>query len=532
MALTIAGCGGENVKLKMGEKLTDLVDNQPTISRRAKQDKVTQAAEDQKAAFLKTLDSCGEEDTTYHATALQTRIAASELKTADETAKDELVLSIEGRIISSENLKTSIVPAKVVDKNSKISKITNSKEMVSEPLTVIDLTALVGAGSAPVLIRSNCFSLRKNDILKTNGRDIYIIADKISIAGTIQTQPDPTNNQAGKNAGSIYISGIQINFEDTALLNAKGGDTTPLAEVSEEDRNAFFDLIAAKFTTTTSESYISGAPAKNDSDAEFLFEAWEDIVHRNIPNIVQLDAYIYESQLTYHLRRSMTKSEMGSWGSVYAGPNDRISNRHTMDPKHRRKMIDAWKNPYQFYFPYSGNSYSPIHYVIETKVIQESLSIPLDSIAPEYEKLKGGRSGRIEIISPSDFKEPKMIFESGEGQVINFENVFDSNALPLFPIRKKIQRTAKFQMSISPGIHMQPQKLGQDYTEPTPVVADTSYVDLSSVNLRILQKGVPSKTYTQPVLQKNMEDFRKIKDRWVLKSVSPNYEKALENIRQ
>jgi hypothetical protein len=243
VSLFLTSCGQEEVRLELGEKLQDviqsndrlkeqtarlkeqeeLVDHLRPLALKNSHDNFLEAQRDEiraKAGCLK--DEWSQEDSS--------RQVSSQIREFDRDSAQGpwRVIHLQGNCVGMAELRQGLADSRSIefellkgDSDRAVSIIQRDRNEKPKPL----------------MISAKHFRLNENDVLKTNGRDLIIFAEKVQILGTIDTQPKrPREFDHGQNAGNIFIKASLFETGSKSVLRLDGGEAySPPEPVTREE---------------------------------------------------------------------------------------------------------------------------------------------------------------------------------------------------------------------------------------------------------------------------------------------------------
>lgn len=259
-SLVFTACGDDRiVNMKPGPKI------QAVVAQQEKANAISAGMKELQAS----LDSCG----------ISEGASASSLSIGQENinqnGRSVSGISLNGELISFSTLRKAIKDLKTSLMSSGISS--GNQQLIN--FNALQPKDVQTSGfDSPLIFRANCFELKENEVLETGGRDLYILADKVSIAGTIRTTPAQYDDYPGISAGSVYISSIQVHLDEKAQFDLRGGDAgkiTMFNTSTEETRRKLIESIKADaFEVTNQVIAAADRPQVNMKDAENVASAW------------------------------------------------------------------------------------------------------------------------------------------------------------------------------------------------------------------------------------------------------------------
>lgn len=203
---------GDNVKFRPGPVLSGMIDKQ----------REAEASVSRWEILSKNVDRCGDEPSSESANQkTEQPLVVSPFTVKIEELRDgdhpRTAVAFEGKRFNFKVAQKSL--------GATTELLAASRMRGSESGETLDLVPKLNEiEKPPIVIRVNCFELDEHDVLNTDGRDLFIVADKFVINGTIRTTPAARDDYPGGNGGDLTILAIKGRFGPKSLLNVSGGD--------------------------------------------------------------------------------------------------------------------------------------------------------------------------------------------------------------------------------------------------------------------------------------------------------------------
>jgi len=202
----------ERVNKQEGE----LEENRPTLERL----QIEQSYEDQRKSFLRSIDYSGEDFVDIERDSenldhwrINGGWSVMNLRTARGVSK--------ARVLKADYLNPKIIRS-FLKINSSLVQEKNGSDRNSLVLVSASSTDNI---QTPLVFIGKYFELPEGDKLSTEGSDLYIIAEKISIYGELSTRPPPAGaNQDGRDAGDMVLAALSYDIGTMAQADLRGGE--------------------------------------------------------------------------------------------------------------------------------------------------------------------------------------------------------------------------------------------------------------------------------------------------------------------
>jgi len=435
--LTMYGCGdGSEVQVKLGPVITDLVEKHE-----AKQEQISK-----EERFLATLDVCSS-DQHFSADSSTSLGVETELIGA-KTAHPQTAITLTGRFFSLAKFKLEL--------EEKHSLLTGKSQ--DQNTAVLDNQG--DFKDAPFVIRTQCFELKKGEVLETKGHDLYIISDKIIVNGEIRTSPDAIEDFPGRAAGHIRILGIKVNFGLKALLNATGGNAgeithNPTVFLEGKDLENKRQEIKSALIEAHAAEWSPGRPPR-PSEANYVFRAWEQIRHM----IAYAEPWEIEDEIyreNDYLRRAVSDNIDDRYKSerqfekiqnlLDQNKNENFKKRRTNFGEVDSFIIGAWRKAIQqanseYNKRRNGDERDKTFHLlpskrltvdVKTQIIKDQAKKGIRLVAKrdqlKFIPLNGGRPGQIEVRSAFPLNTQPNLSHS-QGQKSEMDQTFPAWASP------------------------------------------------------------------------------------------------------
>jgi len=417
--MMLSGCGGEpEIHIQPGPKITELL---------KKQDEAADCNA-KRQTFLSELDKCG--------------------------GQSENIYNLELGEIGPEKIPAMYIRTRIFEldaENQAVDERRLSLLHQKKSGNSFSLGYDAENSAKPIVIVANCVHLKSGQELLTSGRDIFIVAPKIQIDGTIRTTPIASDDQPGQNGGSIFLAGIVVDFGEKSKLDMSGGNagkitatqTRVIAEGPE------LDLIRQSLYKTylqnpPKESLVAENPINSIEDAKLLLLSWYSIRFK----FPYTDAGTIEQKIYTYDR---------VFGPAVPPPNDVFrkfiddchSNKVQQDqyqaiinnPPLMKKLQDAWQfaihdfvtkrekderehkaSPNgEVFFIEDRFTLDILHYTRTESLTREPPIYYMDRL--KYEDLPGGLAGAAQIFTAEKSQRPT--FQKNKG-ISSASDPFDS----------------------------------------------------------------------------------------------------------
>ncbi|MDB5037299.1 MAG: hypothetical protein JWQ35_827 [Bacteriovoracaceae bacterium] len=250
LVVTFPACrADDDIQLVLGSTMQQVLDQQPQVRSLLQKAPAIQNVLDTTAdtankiikenEFLASIDRCGFDKPPTREQFAET-IVRDPINIYTESIQSDknplIAVNIQTRIFSidhfkqyleTQDVKTSLLnKSSFKNKNLKLAAtliteatLPNSTAVVLGPIQPIAVETKL-----PIIIRSNCFQLNQGEEISTDGRDLYIVSDKVVINGTIRTTPQGRDDQPGDAAGSVYIIAVNLEFGIDSKVDVTGGN--------------------------------------------------------------------------------------------------------------------------------------------------------------------------------------------------------------------------------------------------------------------------------------------------------------------
>lgn len=237
LGIFVAGCGEEEIQLKPGPKLTRVINNFESVEEGLVKEQQLTAEEEARQKAI---------EAEYTKMMSPPEVSQEQIKRLELVPSQNIIESgervgsirFEGDTFSIENLKeiSLEVESKKSGKTYFLDSVTSlwradertlifelpehQKPSYAEPIPI-----------ASIVIRTDSFILNEGETIKTDGRSLKIVADRVEINGSIVTSPLSTyaDSENGRDAGNLDIVSSYSSFGPNHLIDVRGGSAGKLA---------------------------------------------------------------------------------------------------------------------------------------------------------------------------------------------------------------------------------------------------------------------------------------------------------------
>jgi hypothetical protein len=566
--LLLAGCGAQEIEVTPGPRLTEVLTDHDKAKATAKLKEVISRANDN---FLGKIENCGFDKRPVRAetpNAYVQSIASETIKSGSAVME---AFRISSDITDFDELR-SLATAKTYSMLRSSQAEGNTVVLAPSiflPPSATASTQVLGVNfdsPMPIIIRTNCFEIPEGKTLSTDGRDLYIIADKVKVDGTIRTTPLTRDDLPGNAGGSLYIAAVVTDFGPNSVLDVSGGNggeikMSPTQIIDRAHPERAIPLIAelkSQFVEVV-ERKVGDRRLPRIEDAPALIDAWEKTRPMNFS--------AGETSVEWEIYNPDKFSEQNGDRREMENIRQVLSSSWSRDSERRNKFEStlakkAWEVAIQesllkFQKVTSSTEQEQSYWLIQGKLsvqidefeyVENIRSISGGKILKNidrliYQRLSGGPAGHLDL---------RFVYQSGEPKIIENDGLTSSakdvKGVPEWTIASDTK--VQIPLSVQKNMHINFQirkdfddKIGvnQVYETPKSALAQRTiyiepYLTPSNADPKLILHPNERKSPLRPnevhLVKRMNKDFQEIFSSWGIPQGRIQLQEAMEMIQK